>query len=206
VSREEAEIMTKSQDKPFAIPKMSVWVAWRQVEKNEGGPGVDEQDLEAFEKDLGGDLYRIWNRMSSGTCFPPPVMAVEIPKPRGDGVRVLGVPTVADRVAQKVAASFLESLVEPRFHASSCGYRPGRSQLHALTACRKRCWSYDWAIDLDVEKFFDAVPWDLVIRAVEWATDCRWVLLCVRRWLAAPIEQPDGTLLERDRGTPQGSK
>ena len=143
--------------------------------------------------------------MSSGTYFPPPVRAVEIPKPHSPGTRVLGVPTIADRVAQTVAADYLEPLVEPIFHPDSYGYRPGRSAHDALEACRRRCWEYDWVIDLDVQKFFDTVPWDLMVRAIEAVTDCRWVLLYVKRWLRAPLQRPDGTLQERDKGTPQGS-
>ncbi len=195
----------KSQDKPFAIPKLMVWEAWRQVKANKGAPGVDGQALEEFEADLADNLHKVWNRMSSGTWFPPPVRAVEIPKPHGGGVRVLGVPTIADRVAQTVAASYLEPLVEPRFHQDSYGYRPKRSAHDALAVCRQRCWKFDWAIDLDVQKFFDEAPWDLIVKAVEVVTDCRWVLLYVKRWLAAPLQHPDGTIVERGRGTPQGS-
>jgi RNA-directed DNA polymerase len=193
------------QDKPFDIPKLLVWEAWRQVKANKGAPGVDGQTLEEFETDLKGNLYKIWNRMSSGTWFPPPVRAVEIPKPHGGGVRVLGVPTIADRVAQTTVAMFLEPLVEPRFHTDSYGYRPGRSAHDALATCRERCWKYDWVIDLDVQKFFDEVPWDLMIKAVEVVTDSPWVLLYVKRWLAAPLRHPDGALVQRDKGTPQGS-
>jgi RNA-directed DNA polymerase len=143
--------------------------------------------------------------MSSGAYFPPPVRAVEVPKPHGSGVRVLGVPTIADRIAQSVVAAYLEPLVEPRFHQDSYGYRPGKSALEAVEVCRQRCWKFDWMIDLDVQKFFDEVPWDLVVKAVEVVTDCRWVLLYVKRWLAAPLQRPDGTHVERDKGTPQGS-
>ncbi|MFZ0835228.1 MAG: reverse transcriptase domain-containing protein, partial [Mycobacterium sp.] len=143
--------------------------------------------------------------MASGSYFPPPVKAVEIPKPHGGGTRVLGVPTVADRIAQTVVAARLEEQVEPIFHPDSYGYRPNRSALDAVGTCRQRCWSYDWVIDLDVAKFFDSVPWDLVIKAVAAHTDQPWVLLYVKRWLAAPLQQPDGTLQRRDRGTPQGS-
>jgi len=182
-----------------------VWEAWRQVKANKGAPGVDGQALEEFEADLAGNLYKVWNRMSSGTWFPPPVRAVVIPKPHGGGVRMLGVPTIADRVAQTTVAMFLEPLVEPRFHPDSYGYRPDVSAHDALAACRARCWKYDWAIDLDVQTFFDEVPWDLIIRAVEAVTDCRWVLLYVKRWLAAPLAHPDGTLEQRNKGTPQGS-
>jgi RNA-directed DNA polymerase len=197
--------MTEPQEKPFAIPKRLVWEAYRRVAANKGAPGVDGQSLAEFEADLEDNLYKIWNRLSSGTYFPPPVRAVEIPKPHGGGVRTLGVPTVADRVAQTVVAMFLEPLVEPRFHPDSYGYRPGKSAHQAVAACRVRCWKNDWLIDLDVQKFFDEVPWDLIVRAVEAVTDVRWVLLYVKRWLAAPLKQPDGSLVERTRGTPQGS-
>src|ERR671914_91296 len=181
--------MPKPEDKPFAIPKLLVWEAWRRVRANQGAPGVDGQDLAQFEADLRNNLYKVWNRMSSGSYFPPPVLAVEIPKPHGDGVRVLGVPTIADRVAQTVVAMHLEERADHRFHPDSYGYRPGKSAHQALAACRQRCWKYDWAIDLDVQKFFDEVPWDLVLRAVKAVTDSRWVLLYVERWLAAPFER-----------------
>jgi group II intron reverse transcriptase/maturase len=197
--------MPRPTDKPFVIPKSLVWEAYRQVKANEGAPGVDGQTIEAFEKDLRGNLYKIWNRMSSGSYFPPPVRAVEIPKPHGGGVRMLGVPTVADRVAQTTVAKFLEPLVEPRFHADSYGYRPGVSALAAVGACRARCWKFDWVIDLDIQKFFDTVPWDLIVCAVAAITDAPWVLLYVKRWLAAPFRHPDGALEERGKGTPQGS-
>ena len=197
--------MPKPQVKPFDIPKQMVWEAYRRVAANKGAPGVDEVTLGEFEADLRDNLYRIWNRMSSGTYFPPPVRAVEIPKPHGGGTRMLGVPTVADRVAQTVVAMYLGERAEPRFHPDSYGYRPARSALDAVAVCRQRCWKYDWLIDLDVQKFFDSVPWDLIVKAVEAVTDCRWVLLYVKRWLAAPLQLPGGTLVERDKGTPQGS-
>jgi RNA-directed DNA polymerase len=195
----------RSSVKPFDISKREVWDAYLKVKANKGAPGVDGCTLEAFEKDLKDNLYKIWNRMSSGTYFPPPVRAVEIPKPHGNGVRILGVPTVADRIAQTVVARHLEQRVEPVFHPDSYGYRPGRSQLDAITACRQRCWKKDWVVDLDIQKFFDSVPWDLMVKAVAAHTDAPWVLLYVKRWLAAPLQRPDGTLAERDRGTPQGS-
>jgi RNA-directed DNA polymerase len=197
--------MPTSQVKPFDIPKQLVWEAYRQVAANKGAPGVDGQDLEAFEAGLKDNLYKVWNRMSSGTYFPPPVRAVEIPKPHGGGKRLLGVPTIADRVAQTVVATYLGEKVEPIFHPDSYGYRPARSALDAVATCRQRCWKYDWVIDLDVQKFFDTVPWSLVVKAVEAVTDCAWVLLYVKRWLEAPLQLPDSTLKERDRGTPQGS-
>jgi group II intron reverse transcriptase/maturase len=197
--------MPKSEDKPFAVPKLVVWEAWRRVKANKGAPGVDGQDIDQFEADLGDNLYKIWNRMSSGSYFPPPVKAVEIPKAHGDGVRVLGVPTVADRVAQTTVAMFMEPVLEPRFHQDSYGYRPKKSAHDALRVCRERCWKYDWVIDLDVQKFFDEVPWDLVVKAVRAVTDCRWVLLYIERWLAAPLVRPNGAVGERCKGTPQGS-
>jgi len=197
--------MPKSEGKSFDIPKLKVWEAYRRVAENKGAPGVDGQTLKEFEEDLKNNLYKIWNRMSSGSYFPPPVRAVEIPKPHGGGTRMLGVPTIADRIAQTVVAMYLEERVEPKFHPDSYGYRPRRSALDAVGTCRQRCWKYDWVIDLDIQKFFDSVPWDLMIKAVEAVTDARWVLLYVERWLHAPMQQPDGTLVERERGTPQGS-
>jgi RNA-directed DNA polymerase len=195
----------KQQDRPFQISKWVVWEAYQRVKANQGAAGVDEQSVEEFERDLQGNLYKLWNRLSSGSYFPPPVKAVEIPKPGGKGVRVLGVPTVADRIAQTVVRLYLEPGVEPSFHPDSYGYRPGRSALDAVAVCRERCWRTDWVIDLDVKAFFDSVPWDLVVRAVARHTDQRWILLYVTRWLKAPLQQQDGTLVTRDRGTPQGS-
>ncbi|WIV57993.1 group II intron reverse transcriptase/maturase [Amycolatopsis nalaikhensis] len=195
----------KSLGKAFDISKWEVKEAWERVRANKGAPGVDGCSIEDFEKDLRGNLYKIWNRMSSGSYFPPPVLAVEIPKAHGAGTRVLGVPTVADRVAQTVVARRLERAAEPAFHPDSYGYRPRRSALDAVAACRERCWKSDWVIDLDIEKFFDSVPWDLVVKAVEAHTDQRWVVLYVTRWLQAPIQTSDGEIRSRDRGTPQGS-
>ncbi len=192
--------------KPFVIDKWAVVEAYRRVKANAGAAGVDEQSLQDFEVNLQANLYVIWNRMSSGTYFPPPVKAVEIPKATG-GTRRLGVPTVADRIAQTVAAMVLEPKVEPIFHPDSYGYRPGRSAIDALRVCRERCWKYDFVIDLDLKSFFDTIPHDLLVRAVEHHLDRdqRWVLLYVRRWLVAPLQTQDGNLVVRDCGTPQGS-
>lgn len=190
--------------KSFDIPKRLVWEAYQRVKVNRGAPGVDKQSIGEFEENLGNNLYRIWNRMSSGSYFPPPVRAVEIPKADG-GTRVLGVPTVADRVAQTVVALALEPRTEAIFHQDSYGYRPSRSAHDALAACRKRCRSKDWVIDLDIRKFFDSVDHDLMIKAVQANTDQAWVVLYVKRWLIAPLQLPDGSLVARDRGTPQGS-
>ena len=194
----------KSLGKPFDISKWEVWEAYRQVKANKGAPGVDGVRLEDFEGDLKDNLYKVWNRMSSGSYFPPPVKAVQIPKSQGDGVRVLGIPCVADRIAQTVAARRLEAKVEPIFHPDSYGYRPHRSALDAVKACRERCWKTNWVIDLDVQAFFDSVPWDLMVKAVQARCTDAWVVLYVKRWLAAPLQRPDGTLDQRDRGTPQG--
>src|SRR3954471_24562754 len=200
-----SQIVTSgSSGKAFDIPKTLVWEAYLKVRANKGAAGVDRQSLADFAQDEKKNLYKIWNRMSSGTYFPPPVRAVEIPK-TGGGVRVLGVPTVGDRVAQTVAARVIEAKVEPIFHPDSYGYRPGRSPVDAAAVCRTRCWKNDWVIDLDIRKFFDTVPWDLMLKAVAAQTELPWVLLYVRRWLAAPLQLPDGTLQQRDRGTPQGS-
>jgi RNA-directed DNA polymerase len=195
----------KSSDKPFAISKWEVWEAYLKVRANKGSAGVDECSIKDFETDLQDNLYKIWNRMSSGSYFPPAVKAVEIPKAHGGGVRVLGVPTVADRIAQTVVAARLEDKVEPIFHPDSQGYRPGRSALDAVQGCRQRCWKADWVVDLDIQSFFDSVPWDLLVKAVEKHTEDPWVVLYVKRWLRAPLALPDGTLQQRDRGTPQGS-
>ena len=195
----------KSQIKPFDISKWEVKKAWEEVRANRGAPGVDGQSIEDFERDLQGNLYKIWNRMSSGSYFPPPVRAVEIPKPHGGGSRMLGIPAVADRVAQTVVARHLLRRVEPVFHPDSYGYRPGRSALDAVGTCRERCWKRNWVVELDIQKFFDSVPWGLLVKAVDAHTDARWVTLYVRRWLAAPLVMPDGLLVERERGTPQGA-
>ena len=195
---------SKSQGKPFDIPKSMVWEAYQRVKANKGAAGVDGQSVEQFEQDLKNNLYRLWNRMSSGSYFPPPVKAVEIPKASG-GVRILGIPTVADRIAQTVVAMYLERLVEPIFHPDSYGYRPRRSALDAVAKCRERCWRNNWVIDLDVRAFFDSVDHSRMLKAVARHTDARWVLLYVARWLKAPMRQADGTLAARDRGTPQGS-
>jgi RNA-directed DNA polymerase len=195
----------KSSGKSFEISKRAVLEAWKKVRANKGAPGVDGESIAEFEKDLKNNLYRVWNRMSSGSYFPPPVRAVEIGKAHGAGTRILGVPTVADRVAQTVVARVLEERVESIFHSDSYGYRPKRSALDAVATCRRRCWQTDWVIDLDIAKFFDSVPWDLVVKAVEANTELPWVVLYVRRWLEAPLLLPDGSLRVRERGTAQGS-
>jgi RNA-directed DNA polymerase len=195
---------SRPDGKPFVISKRLVWEAWRRVKANRGAEGIDEESIQAFEANLAGNLYKLWNRMSSGSYVPPPVRAVELPKKRG-GSRVLGVPTVADRVAQTVAYLYLEPEVEPVFHPDSYGYRPGRSAHEALRVCRQRCWRYDWVLDLDLKSFFDSLDHSLVLKAVAHHTNLRWVLLYVERWLTAPLRLEDGALKPSDRGSPQGS-
>ena len=192
-----------SEAKSYEIPKPLVAEAWRLVKANRGAGGVDGQTLSAFEKDLKGNLYKIWNRMSSGCYFPPPVRLVEIPK--GDGrMRPLGIPTVADRVAQTVAKLVLEPLVEPIFHPDSYGYRPGKSALDAVGKARERCMRMDWVVDMDIKGFFDNLRHDLVLKALRHHTDLKWIHLYVERWLKAPLQREDGTLEDRNAGTPQG--
>jgi RNA-directed DNA polymerase len=197
-------MMHVAEAKPFEIAKREVWEAYKRVKANRGGAGVDGQSIAEFEQDLSKNLYRIWNRMCSGSYFPPAVRRVDIPK--GDGkTRPLGIPTVADRIAQMVVLRRLEPLLEPVFHADSYGYRPGRSAHDALRVARQRCWRHDWVLDLDIKSFFDNLDWALLLRAVRRHTSCRWVLLYIERWLAAPVQLPDGTLMQRDRGAPQGA-
>jgi len=194
----EPKLQGKSQD----IPKQLVWDAWLKVKRNGGAAGADGVTIEQFEQRLKDNLYKLWNRMTSGSYFPGPVRAVEIPK-KG-GVRVLGIPNVVDRIAQSVAVLALEPNVEKVFHDDSYGYRPGRSPVDAVRVCRQRCWRKDWIVDLDVKAFFDSVPWDLMLSALARHTDAKWVLLYVERWLKAPMLMPDGTMLARTKGTPQG--
>jgi RNA-directed DNA polymerase len=188
--------------KPFQIPKQEVWEAYKQVKANGGAAGVDGQTIEDFEADLKNNLYKIWNRMSSGSYFPPPVKRVEIPKADG-GMRPLGIPTVSDRVAQTVVKRQLEPELEPQFHDDSYGYRPGKSAIEAVGVARKRCWEYDWVLDLDVRAFFDNIGHELLMRALQRHTDSAWVLLYVERWLKAPVQE-EGGQSKRDKGTPQG--
>jgi len=205
VTREEPTNESKPKaQKSFDISKWVVWAAYEKVKANQGAAGVDEESISDLEVDLKDNLYKLWNRMSSGSYFPPPVRAVEIPKKAG-GVRVLGVPTVADRVAQTVVAMYLEPEVEPMFHPDSYGHRPGRSALDAVASCRLRCQKMDWVIDLDIRAFFDSLDDDLVLRTVSKHTELAWVLLYVKRWLQAPLQYADGTVSARERGTPQGS-
>ena len=189
--------------KSFEIPKELVWNAFKLVKANRGAAGVDGQSLKDFESNLGNNLYRIWNRMSSGSYFPPPVKAVSIPKKSG-GERILGVPTVSDRVAQMVVKLMFEPKVEPHFHKDSYGYRPGKSAHQAIAVTRKRCWWHDWVLEFDIKGLFDNIDHGLLMKAVRHHVNCKWVLLYIERWLTAPMQSQNGCLTERKKGTPQG--
>ncbi|WP_457852799.1 group II intron reverse transcriptase/maturase [Sinorhizobium medicae] len=189
-------------DKPFRIEKRQVYEAYKAVKANHGAAGVDGETLEMFEKDLARNLYKIWNRMSSGTYFPPPVRAVSIPKKTG-GERVLGVPTVSDRIAQMVVKQMIEPDLDSLFLPDSYGYRPGKSALDAVGVTRQRCWKYDWVLEFDIKGLFDNLPHDLLLKAVRKHVKCNWALLYIERWLVAPMEK-NGAVIERTRGTPQG--
>ena len=190
--------------KPFAIPKAVVWNAFQRVKANGGSAGVDDESIEAFEECLGDNLYKLWNRMGSGSYFPPPVKAVPIPKKSG-GTRTLGVPTVADRIAQTVVKMVLEPTLEPVFDRDSFGYRPERSALDAVALVRRRSWDYDWVVEFDIKGLFDNIDHKLLMRALRKHCRIPWVLIYVERWLKAPMETPEGTLVARERGTPQGA-
>lgn len=192
-----------TEAKPFTIEKREVWEAFQQVDAKQGAAGVDGQTLESFGERLGPNLYRLWNRMSSGSYMPSPVRRVMIPKADG-GQRPLGIPTVTDRIAQEVVRRYLEPRVEPIFHRDSYGYRSERSAIDAIRTARQRCWRYDWVLDMDIKGFFDAIDHALLLKAVRHHTDCRWVLLYIERWLKAPVMMADGSLVAQECGTPQG--
>lgn len=193
-----------NKTKSFDIPKQLIWRAYKQVSKNKGAAGVDEVSITKFEENLKDNLYKLWNRMSSGSYFPEPVKAVAIPKDTGGGQRILGVPSVFDRIGQTAASMYLEPLVEPKFHEDSYGYRPNKSALDGVDTARKRCWRYDWTIDLDITGFFDNLDHELVLQAIKKHTNCKWVILYVERWMKAPIQQANGTREVRNKGVPQG--
>jgi RNA-directed DNA polymerase len=189
--------------KPFDIPKREVWEAFKKVKANQGAAGVDGQSIRDFEAGLPDNLYKLWNRMSSGSYFPPPVRRVDIPKDEGR-TRPLGIPTVGDRIAQEVVRRYLEPILDPIFHEDSYGYRPRRSAIDAVRKARQRCWRSGWVLDIDVQGYFDGIDWELLLKAVRQHTDCPWVLLYIERWLKAPVQMEDGSVEPRTAGTPQG--
>ena len=190
--------------KPYRISKHVVLKAFRRVKANKGAAGVDGETIEEFERDLKNNLYKLWNRMSSGSYFPPPVRSVEIPKDN-KGKRPLGIPTVADRVGQMVAKIYLEPEVEQYFHPDSYGYRGGKSATEAVGVARQRCFQYAWVVDLDIKGFFDNLDHELMRRALRKHTECKWLLLYIERWMKASNLSVEGTLVRRSKGTPQGS-
>jgi len=192
-----------NETKPFCISRIEVLEAYERVKANKGAAGVDGQSLEDFGKKLKKNLYKIWNRMSSGSYFPPPVRTVKIPKKNG-GERKLGIPSVADRIAQQVVKARLEPVLDPMFHVDSYGYRPGKSALDAVGQARQRCWRYDWVLDLDILGFFDNLDQNLLLRAVKKYAPEPWIVLYIERWLKAPMQEEDGRLVPREKGTPQG--
>ena len=189
--------------KRYDIPKTLIWEAWLHVKANQGAAGIDAETIERFENKLGDNLYKLWNRMSAGSYFPPPVKAVPIPKKSG-GVRILGIPTVADRIAQTAIKMWLEPRLDPIFHEDSYGYRPGKSALTAIAVTRRRCWDTDWVVEFDIRGLFDNLDHDLLMTALRKHCQEPWILLYVERWLKAPMQTTDRQILERDRGTPQG--
>ncbi len=192
-----------SEAKPFVISRGEVQEAYKRVKANQGAAGVDEQSIADFERNLKGNLYKIWNRMSSGSYLPPPVRRWKYPKDTG-GERQLGIPTVSDRIAQMIVKSRMEPEIDPLFHPDSYGYRPGKSALDAVGQARQRCWKFDWAIDLDIKGFFDNIDHELVMRAVRKHVKDAWAVLYIDRWLTAPAQDEEGRLTERGKGTPQG--
>lgn len=195
--------MKEIKAKPFTISKNLVMQAFKLVKANDGAAGIDQQSLVDFEKNLKDNLYKLWNRLSSGSYQPPPVKAVSIPKKSG-GERILGVPTVADRIAQMVVKLTLEPCVEPHFHRDSYGYRPNKSALDAVGITRQRCWQYDWIVEYDIKGLFDNIDHKLLMKAVKRHTDNKWVTLYIERWMKAPMQMTDGSLKERTKGVPQG--
>jgi Reverse transcriptase (RNA-dependent DNA polymerase) len=190
--------------KPFGIAKRVVWEAYRHVKANRGAAGIDGESIEMFEANLKDNLYRLWNRMSSGSYMPPAIRLVEIPKKSG-GVRTLGIATIEDRIAQTVAKTYIEPALEQLFHPDSYGYRPNKSALQAVGVTRERCWKYDWVIEFDIHKAFDELDWTLLLRAVRKHVKERWAVLYIERWLKVSFVKADGTTVPRSQGVPQGS-
>jgi RNA-directed DNA polymerase len=192
-----------NQCKSFDIPKDLVWQAYQDVRKNRGAPGFDKETITDFDRDRNRNLYKIWNRLRSGSYFPPPVLEKDIPKQDG-GIRKLGIPTVSDRIAQGAVKIFLERIVEPRFHPDSYGYRPGKSAHQAIEITRTRCSKRFWLLEVDIARFFDNVDHGLILKALSHLRVPRWVALYCERWLKAPMIGRDGHISERSKGTPQG--
>ena len=196
-------MMNEEKTKSFAVSKQMVYNSYLKVCDKKGSAGIDKETIAMFKENLGSNLYKIWNRMASGSYFPPAVRTVLIPKKQG-GNRPLGIPTVGDRIAQGVVKDYLETIVEPLFHTSSFGYRPGRSAHDALEQCQQNCIQYSWVVDLDIKGFFDNISHEWMMKMVNHHVQEKWVLIYTERWLKAGIEQADGSIAARDKGTPQG--
>jgi RNA-directed DNA polymerase len=203
VSNPQSGMRSGTSTKPYVIAKRAVWEAYQQVKANRGAAGIDEETIAMFDQNLSRNLYKLWNRMSSGSYFPPPVKQVEIPKAKG-GTRKLGIPTVSDRIAQTVVKQIIEPKLDPMFHSDSYGYRPGRSAKQAIAVTRKRCWQFDWVVEFDIKGAFDQIDHGLLMKAVRSHIKEDWILLYIERWLTAPFETTEGTQVPRERGTPQG--
>ena len=195
--------IARATAKSLPISKRQVWEAYKRVKTNGGAAGVDGQSLKEFGEDEANKLYKLWNRLASGSYMPPAVKRVDIPK-AGGGVRPLGIPTVADRVAQMVVKELIEPRMDAIFHEDSYGYRAGKSAHQALARARERCWKYAWVVEIDIKGFFDNIDHDRLLKAVRHHVPERWVVMYVERWLKAPVQMLDGTIQERVKGTPQG--
>jgi group II intron reverse transcriptase/maturase len=191
--------------KPIEIPKQAVWKAYLHVKENRGAAGIDKESIEDFDKDYKKNLYKIWNRLSSGSYFPPPVKQVQIPKKDGKGMRNLSVPTIADRIAQTVIKFYLEPKLEPIFHADSYGYRPNKSAIEAVAVTKQRCWNYNWLVEFDIKKAFDSIDRELLLKAVRKHVSEKWIVMYIERWLSAPIITSNEELIIPTLGVPQGS-
>ncbi len=189
--------------KPYSIAKRTVWDAYQKVKANRGAAGIDDETITMFEQNLSKNLYKLWNRMSSGSYLPPPVKQVEIPKASG-GTRKLGIPTVSDRIAQTAAKLVIEPILDPMFHPDSYGYRPGKSAKQAVAITKERCWQHDWVVEFDIKAAFDQIDHVLLMKAVRKHVKEDWILLYIERWLTAPFETAEGVSVPRERGTPQG--
>ena len=191
------------ETKPFTISKEAVNEAFKRVKANDGTSGIDNQSIADLEQDLENNLYKLWNRMSSGSYFPQLVKMVALPKSNG-GTRILGIPTVEDRIAQMTSKIYFEPRVEPLFHENSYGYRPNKSSIQGVAITRERCWKNDFVLEFDIQGLFDNINHDMLMQLVRRHTKEKWVVLYIERWLKAPFQMEDGTIVERTSGTPQG--
>lgn len=193
-----------SETKSIPISRQMVWQAYQKVRSNKGSAGVDTIEMQEFDANRSKHLYKLWNRMASGSYFPPPVKEVEILKKDGS-IRKLGIPTISDRVGQMVVKMFIEPRLEAVFSPNSYGYRPKRNAHQALSKVWENCWKQNWVIDLDIKGFFDNIDHNKLMLAVKKHVPENWVCLYIKRWLEAPVFTTAGELLQKQgKGTPQG--